>query len=338
MPAPVPVCVPDLKRCATILSLLLCMRAAAEVTPWFTGTLLAPSGYIVPEGYYNIEPYLFATNVTGVYDREWRSRHQPSYWLNDFQLEVQVGMTKKTSFFIFPQAFYNYDHGAHALNVGDLALGVQYQLHTEHPNQWYPAVKFVLQELLPTGKYQKLNPHKKSMDGMGLGTYQTSAALCFSRLSHLGGIHYCNTHFSIGYGIGTVAHVKGLNTYGGDQKTRGKVKPGNVLSAILGFELSLTRQIALALDILNLYANKTHFSGKTRLPVGIGSSNQFSLAPAIEYNFNEKSGLIAGLWFTAAGRNTPDFKSWTIAYNYYGAMKGVKIAPPPPGGSGGGRE
>jgi hypothetical protein len=46
------------------------------------------------------------------------------------------------------------------------------------------------------------------------------------------------------------------------------------------------------------------------------ASIQYSLAPAIEYNWSEKLGLIAGCWLTIAGKNSRKFTSGVIALNY----------------------
>jgi hypothetical protein len=44
---------------------------------------------------------------------------------------------------------------------------------------------------------------------------------------------------------------------------------------------------------------------------------QYSLAPAIEYNWNIDLGVISGVWFTFAGKNAEAFASWVTALNYY---------------------
>ncbi len=41
--------------------------------------------------------------------------------------------------------------------------------------------------------------------------------------------------------------------------------------------------------------------------VGTGYSNLLTIALAVEYNFNEHVGLIAGPWFSLRGRNTTEF-------------------------------
>ncbi|MCB1827280.1 MAG: hypothetical protein KDH94_02560 [Coxiellaceae bacterium] len=49
------------------------------------------------------------------------------------------------------------------------------------------------------------------------------------------------------------------------------------------------------------------------VPVSEVSTNSFSIAPAIEYNFNGNLGIIAGVWFGVDGRNTPEFASYVFS-------------------------
>lgn len=41
--------------------------------------------------------------------------------------------------------------------------------------------------------------------------------------------------------------------------------------------------------------------------IGFGNMNEFSLSPALEYNFSENMGVTLGLWFTVTGKNMPNF-------------------------------
>ena len=52
-------------------------------------------------------------------------------------------------------------------------------------------------------------------------------------------------------------------------------------------------------------------------PIGAPEGWQLSLAPAIEYNFNENWGVIAGPWFTVAGKNSSAFIVGMLAINIY---------------------
>ncbi len=314
-------------------------RTAGDVTgtlPWLTGPLLTPSGHVVPVGHYNIEPYFYATNIVGSYDRHWQAHSLPSAWKNNLQIPVQIGITDTIDFAFTPQGFYNYTRDAHTFNLGDLSLEIDYQLYKNETTTWTPALKLSLEETFPTGRYQRLNPAKRGTDAIGLGAYTTTVGLTFSALKHVIRKHYLSLRASASYSMAPPVHVTRLNSYGGDKTTKGKVRPGNSLATLVGLEFSLNHNWVLAFDAMNAYTNKTHFSGKTTAPVGSASSNQISFAPAIEYNFNQKAGLIAGVWFSAFGRNSSDFVSYVIAYNYYGSSKKHGLEPfHPHGGRGG---
>lgn len=65
------------------------------------------------------------------------------------------------------------------------------------------------------------------------------------------------------------------------------------------------------------YADGTHLTGANAAGDFVnshaGSSVGFALAPAIEYNFTTNVGLIAGIEFSVAGRNTSSYIAPQIA-------------------------
>jgi len=67
----------------------------------------------------------------------------------------------------------------------------------------------------------------------------------------------------------------------------------------------VTRNWVLALDVVYEHDSNTHVSGFAPDPVQLnsGPGHTWSLAPAIEYNFNSRVGVIAGAKLTTSGRN-----------------------------------
>lgn len=299
-----------------------------EDSPWLTGPLLTPSSHSIPQGSINIEPYLFVFGDNGTYDKEWKVHSTDTFYTVNLQLPIQVGLSKRVDFQIVPQVLYQRFKGQSATRFGDFSAGFDFQVLHETQNPWQVAIKFGLYESFPTGKFQKLNPKKLQTDDVGSGSFATSFGLVFGRRFHLATHKYLATRLAVIDTVFAPVHVKGFNSYGGGFRTNGTVYPGNAFNILLGLELALTRHWVLALDVESAYANKTRFSGKhgftktgARASVGGPSSNLFSLAPAIEYNFSESLGLIAGSWFTVAGRNSDRFWSGAIALNYYGTFK-----------------
>lgn len=317
--------------------------------PWFTGTLLCPSGYVVPKGYMNIEPYVFFTDTFGHYNGHWKPKSMPRFWSVNPYFPMWIGLTEKLDLQTSPQFYWNETQGHSATRFGDWPVTLNIQLIEEKEKKWWPAMKLVLREVFPTGKYQKLNPKKLGTDATGYGAFTTSVGLAFSKLFHFQKAHYLNTRCFINYSIPSRVHVKGFNTYGGGFGTNGYVYPGYFITAIAGAEYSLTQNWVLAIDIFNIYTNKTRFKGvkgtggsagnplegfqtgttSGTAIIGAPSSDTLSLAPAIEYNFSEWTGIIGGCWFSIAGRNTGQFVGGVLAVNFYFQISKTKNEPFP---------
>lgn len=323
--------------------------------PWLTGPLLAPSARTVPPGHINFEPYIYVSKTSHIYDKEWKIKHVPTFVVVESQSQFKWGFAENWDVQILPTFSWNHSHGQAKWVFNDLPIGLEYELLRHHHGKWYPMIKASLTETFPTGKYQHLHPSKNGTDAGGAGSYQSQLGITFGKLFHLGGQIWLSVRFNVDYTYLSPLHVKGINVYGGANDTDGTIYPGNQFTQILGMELTLARRWALALDIQNVYGNKTRFSGKrgtgtrgspiapgtsgqitpptpvspttptffTLLPplppavVGTPSFNQISIAPALEYNWNANLGIIGGAWFTVAGRNTADFFQWVIAFNLY---------------------
>ncbi len=289
----------------------------ADVSPWFTGPIITPSAYVVPYGFVNLEPYIYTTITKSAYDHHWKSHRVPTFVSINPLLVAQIGVSKRVQFSFTPQFYYNKTKGKESIRFGDLPLQFAFQCYFDTPDTSWPAVKFFIQETCPTGNYQKLDPKKFKTDATGQGSFATFTGFTFGKKYHFGGWHWLNTRLQLGTTYSAPVHVRSFNAYGGGEGTVGKVYPGTQFSALLGLEYCLTRNWVLALDIDQQYSRKDRFKGKSHSKVGDPLSEQLSLAPAIEYNFNAKYGLLGGAWFTVLGRNSSDFLSYVIAFNYY---------------------
>jgi hypothetical protein len=89
----------------------------------------------------------------------------------------------------------------------------------------------------------------------------------------------------------------------------------------LAGEYSITRSWVLALDATYRHQYSTAVTGYNisspaePLSLNSGSSQAFGLAPAIEYNFSGKVGVIAGMRLFPAGKNTSNSITPAIAIN-----------------------
>jgi len=293
--------------------------------PWYTGPLLAPSATLIDPGSYNIQPYLFVTWDYGKYQQSGKMERTPTLFQLYPQIPFQFGITKWVDGIITLKAQYNKENGRSFFDLADLPISLGFPILTQGP--YAPAILFSIQEVFPTGKYQKLNPTKNGIDATGAGAYTTNFYLNFGKVVWWWWLaHPMQFRLSLEYSIPSDVSVKGFNAYGGGYDTNGKVHPGQTFSADFGYEFSITQTWALALDIVYNYSFKTTFDGylgrvaidqdSALASVGGPYNDQLSLAPAVEYNWNENLGLIVGAWFTVWGRNSTAFASGVFSVTY----------------------
>jgi len=299
-------------------------KAKVRSEPWLTGPLLTPSGHVIPAGHWNIEPYEYVNTNYGVYDHRWRSHSVPHNFYNVLtQVPIQYGIGAGFDFQFVPQFSWNHIHGASHWVLNDMGYGFDYQILSDNKDKWWPAIKLALRGNFPIGKYQHLHAHGKGTDIGGTGSWAPGVGITMSHLYWWGGHIFLAARMNWQYSFPTPVHVRGFNAYGGGHHCCGKAYPGQVLIGQIGLELSLSQRWVLAGDIQYQHINHTRFRGQKGatdgVPNSVGgpSSDQWSLAPAIEYNWNPFVGIIAGVWFTVAARNSPVFANAVVAINIY---------------------
>lgn len=298
------------------------LPASEPYIPWFTGPLLAPSGTVVPLGDINIEPYVYVVAFKGSYAPDWKSHSAPIFWSYVFDTYIQVGIAPRVDLTLSVLGKYNKTHGKHSWGIGDsfAALGIQILDETTY----IPNIKLTFQELFPTGTYNYLNPENLLTDAMGGGSYVSTFGVIVAKLIPLQPKKYLNFRLATAVSFSSAVRLKGMNFYGGVPSTRGTYYPCKQLEIDLSLEYNLSRNWAWALDVFYIYGTKSSFHGKNGENIfsSLGGqlsspASQFSLAPAIEYNWTKSFGLIAGCWFSIAGSNSFIFRNGVIAVNYY---------------------
>jgi hypothetical protein len=296
-------------------------QAKKMFNPWYTGPLLTPSASIVPPGSFNIQPYIFYTNNYGKFDGHGHSHDIPN--LNNFNPQVvfQAGVLDFMSAIVVVQGTRNTQRGKHSTYWGDSSVSLGFVLLKEGP--YRPALLFSVGETFPTGRYQHLNPKKGGIDATGMGSYQTKFSLNLGKVIWWVTTHPMNVRLSLNYIYPALVTVHDFNAYGGGHGTHGKVRPGQGFQGDIGYEYSFTQRWVFALDAVYTYNNNTTFSGHKGfsapgVPAAVGGpfNDQLSFAPAIEYNWNENLGVVAGAWFTVWGRNSSNFFSGVFSVEY----------------------
>lgn len=292
--------------------------------PWMKGPLLCFSKDTFPPGMVIFEPYLYVTESYGHYNGNWRNVSHPAFWVTAMNPYLAVGVTNWLDVFCLPSWGYNRNQGVGNWFWGDFPAGIDIQLFRGHVDDPYPSVKLFIQESFPTGKFDRLDPAKQGTDAGGVGSFVTSAGLVIGKLIHFTGPYWLNIALDCGYFMPAKSHIRGFNAFGASKHTNGTLYLGPYSQFDLGAVLTLSQRWALACDFIADYYQKTKFTAKN--PAGyydsshqrkfstvIGSITQYAIAPAIQYNWSQNQGVMSGVWFTLAGRNTEAFLSWVSA-------------------------
>lgn len=306
--------------------LLLCpLPLFAEIAPyipWLTGPFLAPTPTNTLPGHPYFQPSLLISQTYGTYDKQGQTRKTAQLFSANSLFSLGVGLTEQLGLELTTGAIYNLSQKRSALLLQDTILYLGYQLTTDQKNSWIPNIRFILQEIFPTGKYQKFSPSKQTVETTGEGSFQTGPVLAIQKLFPFLN-HYLSLELSFGYLFPTKVHVKGLNTYGGGHHTRGTIHPGQSFFTFFSGEYSLNQRLVFAFDTYFSYQKACHFSGKSGTQsdgrpasIGLPESIQLSIAPALEYNFSIHSGLLFGTWCTIAGKQADAFASLFCSYVY----------------------
>jgi hypothetical protein len=316
-----------------LLALTACLAAAQEPTSpqgvhqsldnaWWTGPLLAPSANTLPRGHVLIEPYLYDVISQGTYDSTGARHSTPQ--VNGFGslTYINYGLFNKLTVGLIPVFGYNQvSRGldSSGIGAGDLTVQVQYRLHLFHEGNWIPTTSLAIQETFPTGKYDNLD--NRVSDGIGSGSYTTTLCFYTQTFFWMPNGRILRTRFNVTQAFSREATVQDVSVYGTTQGFRGHATPGAALFVDLAGEYSLTRSWVLALDATYRHEYNTAVTGYNisspadPLSLNSGSSQAFALAPAIEYNFSSKVGVIVGMRAFPAGKNTSNSITPAIAVN-----------------------
>jgi hypothetical protein len=289
---------------------------------WWTGPLLAPNASTFPAGHALIETYVFDVNSNGQFGTG--GHHEPASGGHEIGSLTYLiyGVTDRVSVGLLPR--FTYDEPAGAANssspgVGDLGAQLQVGLTSFHEGSIVPATAVVLGETFPTGRYDALvNP----ADGFGAGVYSTSLSWYSQDYLWLPTGRILRVRLDLTYAISSSASLRDQSVYGTPLGFRGRAWPGDSFTADAAAEYSLTRNWVLASDLVWVHNASTRLAGSEPAPGGAafldtqsGSSEYLAVAPAVEYNFSSRVGVIFGARIFVAGRNTGSSVTTAAAIN-----------------------
>lgn len=280
---------------------------------WWTGPLLAPNASAFPHGHMLVEPYVYDEITTGRYDSGGSHRPAPNEHDLGSLTYVIYALTDRLAVGLLPRFGYNEPAGepsSSSPNVGDFGAQLQYSLTSFHEGSLMPATAVLVGETFPTGRYDRL---QRASDGFGAGAYTTSLAWYSQDYLWMPNGRILRVRLDLTYTISSAASVADASVYGTSAGFRGHAYPGDGASADAAAEYSLTRNWVLAADLIWSHSASTRVSG-TDVATGTvtsgfvnlqsGSSEYLALAPAVEFNWSPRMGVIVGARIFVAGRNT----------------------------------
>ena len=310
---------------SVLLNALLAHADEARDEAWWTGPMLAPNAATLPAGRALIEPYLFDEVTVGHFDASGARHSAPREQDLGSLTYILYGLTDLTTVGVLPRFGYNMPPDApHSSNVGigDLTLQAAYGVLQYHDGHYTPAVSLVVQETLPTGRYDRL---ERASDGLGAGAYTTTLAVYSQDYFWMPNGRILRARLDVTYAFSSSASVHDESVYGTPYGFSGHAYPGDVFAVDAAGEYSVTRNWVLALDVIYEHSDSTRVSGS--VPPGSGSaassayqsesgsSCSLGFAPAIEYNFSSTVGVLLGVRIIEIGRNTAATITPAIALN-----------------------
>lgn len=275
---------------------------------WWTGPIVAAGAATLPAGHALIEPYVYDVITRGRYDSDGNYRSTDTVHSYGSLTYLLYGVTDGFTAGVIPTFGYNeVDSGpdSSGVGVGDVTLQAQWRLSQFHAGRRVPTSSLVLQQTLPTGKYDQLGT--RPSDGLGAGAYTTSLAVHSQYYLWMPNGRILRTRLNVAYALSDSVDIADTSVYGTSEGFRGRADPGDTFSLYSAWEYSVTRNWVLALDAFYQHDSSTRVRGETQgvpFSADSGSAWRFGLAPAIEYNFNSRVGVIVGARWFATGRNT----------------------------------
>jgi hypothetical protein len=303
------------------LALSLPLQAAdiqAREDAWWTGPMLAASAASLPQGHALIEPYLFDVISTGARDAAGAHHAAPRDQELGSLTYMLYGLTDRLTVGMIPRFFYQEPAGApnsSGVGLGDLTLQAGYGLTQYHEGSYLPTLALVIDETLPTGRYDHLS---RASDGLGAGAYATGLSLYSQDYFWMPTGRILRARVDFTYTRSASVPLADQSVYGTAAGFRGRAYPGDGYTLDAAAEYSLTRNWVLALDVVYQYNFNTRLAGMS--PAGVqtadsGSSYSVGFAPAIEYNLSARVGVLLGVRIISLGRNITTTVTPALAVN-----------------------
>ena len=275
-------------------------RAAMASARW-TGPLLASNAETLPHGHVYTEPYFFDGISGGDHHPGTSGFYQ--YGLRD---DWTVGVQP-----FFSWGTERFNRGA---AIGDFKLLSQVRISHFTAEHRVPSVALVTNLIIPTGKSDHLGALK---NGHGSGAFAPEIGINVQQYFLLGNGRLLRARINVLRDFPIRTGVTGRSVYGTDAGFRGHARPGAKTTVVVGAEYSMTKEWVLAFDVERDQWDRTEVAGRDAdgIPLRDVSPKSWNIgfAPAVEYNWSDRSGAIFGVWIVPKGHNTQSSVTPAIA-------------------------
>ncbi len=275
---------------------------------WWTGPMLANSAATLPRGHFLIEPYLYDVHAA-------RSN---SYGTRSY---ILYGLANRLTVGGIPIAAFNTVSGASSssrVGLCDPTVLAQVRLVQFHEGSWIPTMSIMVQEGLPTAKYDQLG--NRPSDGFGSGSHTTTIGLNTQRNFWLRNGRILRMRLNLSEALSSPVTVEDVSVYGTGPGFRGRANPGTSFFADAAGEYSLTKRWVLALDVTRGHDGNTRVTGSDAQTPNVllnsGSRDAFGFAPAVEYSWKPTLGVLLGARVIVAGHGTAATFTPALAINF----------------------
>src|SRR5947209_11168718 len=281
------------------------MQAAMKSARW-TGPMLASTAETLPHGHFYAEPYFFDVIVHG--------DHHPGS--SGF---YQYGLFDNLTVGLQPSFATATNHLNRGMAIGDFKLLSQLRLTHFTPQHRVPTIALVLNEVIPTGKFDRLAP---SEEGHGSGAFATEVGVNVQHWFLLDNGRLLRARINVLHRFYDRTNVEGRSVYGTDASFRGHARPGARTTLIGAVEYSLTNEWVLAFDVEADFAGRARITGQEAsggplVSTSSPASHDVGFAPAIEYNWSPSTGALLGIWIIPKGHNSPPSVTPAIAISKF---------------------
>jgi hypothetical protein len=316
---------------AAVVGATVCVPGLAQARSLddanFTGPLITPNPAGIAQGHLYVEPYLIRVDSRSSYDgagNRHRSAQDSSAWLT--VLPIVYGLGERVTVQANLSAVRAESGGARSsgFRAGDTTARLQYLLQAPSADGTRPAISLALSQRYATGSHDRIGGNP--LNAQGDGVQRTSLALGIQQVVWMPNDRPLRWRgqLSASPAPARVA-VHGHSVYDTPAGFRGSVARGSALSGSLGAEYSINPRWVAVMEVAASRETRRRLIGYAPGTQGVvqhidevrPASTIVTLAPAIEYHFTPTIGLIAGVEFSVAGRNSGHFISPQVALGMY---------------------